>query len=424
MDSLLASYASSDDEEQDRLEKGDHPAQSAPKLKGNSPNYSHNPKTTPSLVSSLPPPKSSSSSSLFSFLPPPKSHLPNSSQTLSKHSSPKPTKQSQEEEEKHEKQQQSQYKSSSSSIFSSLPQPKSQNADPFALNNLSSTPKPKPKKVVQLKLPINPSLLKSRDDEDDEDDKEREQKKSKESLPQAASVQSFLSSIPAPKNSSTLGALPSAAGSGRRSIVEADVPSSNSNGVKTETEVGVYPNVENYGGGQWVDGSSSAPLGDVSGSAEYAVAGGDDVSGCVSSTANYESYDGYAKYDYYGQQYDGISGDGGTTTVPLDMAAKAEVVVKMPGKRGRNEIPREIVEVKQDDLIKNRPREDQAKLTGIAFGPSYQPVSTKGKPSKLHKRKHQIGTLYFDMKNKEMELSERRAKGFLTKAETQAKYGW
>lgn len=54
-----------------------------------------------------------------------------------------------------------------------------------------------------------------------------------------------------------------------------------------------------------------------------------------------------------------------------------------------------------------------------------QPVSSaKGKPSKLQKRKHQIGSLYFDMKQKEMELSERRARGFLTKAETQAKYGW
>ncbi|PSR86291.1 Proline-rich protein like [Actinidia chinensis var. chinensis] len=110
--------------------------------------------------------------------------------------------------------------------------------------------------------------------------------------------------------------------------------------------------------------------------------------------------------------------------MPSDIAATAEVTVKLPGKRGRNDIPQEIVEVKQDELIKNRPREDQARLTGIAFGPSYQPVSTKGKPSKLHKRKHQIGSLYFDMKNKEMELSERRAKGFLTKAETQAKYGW
>ncbi|GKE57477.1 proline-rich protein PRCC [Tanacetum coccineum] len=50
--------------------------------------------------------------------------------------------------------------------------------------------------------------------------------------------------------------------------------------------------------------------------------------------------------------------------------------------------------------------------------------STKGKPTKLHKRKHQIGSLYFDMRSKEMELAERRSKGFLTKAETHAKYGW
>ncbi|KDO61948.1 hypothetical protein CISIN_1g0355062mg, partial [Citrus sinensis] len=52
------------------------------------------------------------------------------------------------------------------------------------------------------------------------------------------------------------------------------------------------------------------------------------------------------------------------------------------------------------------------------------PVSVKGKPSKLHKRKHQIGSLFFDMKQKEMELAERRAKGLLTKAQTHGKYGW
>lgn len=50
--------------------------------------------------------------------------------------------------------------------------------------------------------------------------------------------------------------------------------------------------------------------------------------------------------------------------------------------------------------------------------------SGKGKPSKLHKRKHQIGSLYHDMRQKEMELAERRSRGLLTKKETQAKYGW
>ncbi|XP_068638521.1 uncharacterized protein, partial [Aristolochia californica] len=81
-------------------------------------------------------------------------------------------------------------------------------------------------------------------------------------------------------------------------------------------------------------------------------------------------------------------------------------------KRGKNEVPVYTVEVKQDDLISNRPREDQVKLTGIAFGPAYRPVSSvKGKPSKLHKRKHQIGSLFYDMKQKEMELAERQARG-------------
>ncbi|KAF6165706.1 hypothetical protein GIB67_012603 [Kingdonia uniflora] len=42
------------------------------------------------------------------------------------------------------------------------------------------------------------------------------------------------------------------------------------------------------------------------------------------------------------------------------------------GKRRKDVIPDDIVEVKQDELMKNRSKEDHAKLTGIAFGPSYQ----------------------------------------------------
>lgn len=184
-------------------------------------------------------------------------------------------------------------------------------------------------------------------------------------------MESFLSSIPAPKNSSTLGSLPSAAGSGRRSILQADVTASfNSNAYSSNAEVGVIDN------GQVVEGLSSASLGDVGNSAEYVVESGDggDTSGWVSSSANYENYEGYAgygNYDYYGQ-YESNWGDGSTTVVPSDVAGTVESVVKVPGKRGRNDVPQEIIEVKQDELIKNRPREDQVRLTGIAFGPSYQ----------------------------------------------------
>ncbi|KAJ1400636.1 Proline-rich protein PRCC [Sesbania bispinosa] len=145
------------------------------------------------------------------------------------------------------------------------------------------------------------------------------------------------------------------------------------------------------------------------------------------ATYGYENNDvGYASYGAYGDygQYANNWVDGSAAATVPEASGISDSSVRIPGKRGRHEVPAEVIEVKQDELIKNRPREDQVKLTGIAFGPSYQPVSTKRKPSKLHKRKHQIGSLYFDMKQNEMKLAERRSKGMLTKAETQAKYGW
>jgi proline-rich protein PRCC len=54
-----------------------------------------------------------------------------------------------------------------------------------------------------------------------------------------------------------------------------------------------------------------------------------------------------------------------------------------------------------------------------------QPAATnKGKPSKLHQRKHKIGSLFYEMKQKKMGLVDWHAKGHLSKAETQAKYSW
>jgi len=46
------------------------------------------------------------------------------------------------------------------------------------------------------------------------------------------------------------------------------------------------------------------------------------------------------------------------------------------------------------------------------------------KPNKLQKRKHQINSLAFDVKEKATELAQRRSSGNLTKQQTQAKYGW
>ncbi|KAF8392817.1 hypothetical protein HHK36_021054 [Tetracentron sinense] len=369
MDSLLANYASSDEEEEDKqqqLQKSGISSKPTSNINEPSSNFSGLRKTS-SIFKSLPQPKSTS---LVSSLPPPKSH----------HPKPKPP------------------------------------------TNLSSSDL-NPKRVVKFKPPLNPHLLKSGDlDDDDDDEEEKERKATKElisSSAQTSSLKSFFSSLPAPKNSLGLGAPPSL-GSGRRSIIETDVPTSNSDGFRAENEEGTTENLENYGG-NWVDGSSSALPGTVDGHSEFVASGGDSLN-YVPNNENYDNYGSYGNYGEYGN-YESNWIDKSEATMP-EMSGMVESVLRIPGKRGRTEIPLEIIEVKQDELIKNRPREDQVKLTGIAFGPSYQPVSTKGKPSKLHKRKHQIGSLYFDMRQKETELAERRSKGFLTKAETQAKYGW
>lgn len=374
MESLCANYASSDEEEQ----------------------------------VTLPPPKSTSS---FLSLPAPNSHdqqlrPPNVGITTS----------------------------SSSSLFSVLPPPKTTMEDPPLLNSSD----PKPKRVVQFKPPVNPFSLKSYsldEDDEDEDEKEKQRKRSR-SFAQTSSVKSFLSTIPAPKNSNTLGVLGS--GSGRRSTIQADVPVPDP---VSSNEVLVNSNTE-YSESQQIDGSFQSVMGGFDGPSQhnadwkaqgyvnqeeyagYDNDGASEHSPAAPPNVNYVEYDSnygaYTGYEQYGHNWT----DGSSATEASTITNTAEVVFRLPGKRGRSDAPQNIVEVNQDELMKNGPREDQSRLTGIAFGPSYQPVSSKGKPSKLLKRKHQISTLYFDMKQKEMELSERRAKGMQTKAQTQGKYGW
>ncbi|KAH7671690.1 Proline-rich protein PRCC protein [Dioscorea alata] len=345
MESLLANYASDDDDEQE-MAPNSHP----------NPNPSSN-----SLLSSLPPPKS---------LPKiPSSNLNSSKSDL--HDLPKPN----------------------SSLFSSLPPPKS------AQN---------PKKVVKFTPPVNFAGLRSTDLDDDDDDEEMEQKSVKISSSNLSKGLAAL--LPAPKNSLCL-APNSSDASSRRSTLDADVPAISQEGFGSRQEEvsGGSESFVNAPGGENLGFTTSTSTNEAS-TWDPSYGGGGVEYGDYTENWN----DG----NYAGNWYEGSE----TVAEPFPVIPEME---KIGGKRGRSEIPANIVEVKQDELMKNRPRQDQVKLTGIAFGPSYQPVSSgKGKPSKLHKRKHQIGSLYFDMKQKEMELAERRSKGLLTKSETQAKYGW
>ncbi|XP_011020044.1 PREDICTED: proline-rich protein PRCC [Populus euphratica] len=395
---LLASYASSDEEEKD---------QPRPQQRHQTP---ASPPGKPSLFSSLPQPKSSSS--LFSSLPQPKQEPASKPQVIPENNNLRIANFKEEDKRPTVK--------SRTSLFSSLPQPKTETLQQ-PTSNLTPADS-NPKRVVQFKPPINrPSILDEEEDEEEKKEKERKRKKT-ESLLQSdsSSVKGFLSSIPAPRNSSSLGVGSLGSGSGRRSVIESEGPTSISGGVGAEKESGVDQSSEGYesydGGYVGFDhnGGDYVNYGSYESGTDQSVA--QNVGG-----GGYESYGGYGDSGQYGSNWD----DGSVAAVAeTGSGGAAESALRMMGKRRRNEMPTEIIEVKQDELIKNRPREDQVKSTGIAFGPAYQPASSKGKPSKLHKRKHQIGTLYFDMKQKETELAERRSKGFLTKAETHAKYGW
>ncbi|KAM7527500.1 hypothetical protein LguiB_030910 [Lonicera macranthoides] len=383
MDSLLATYASSDEEEEDS-----HHHYQEQNLSNPSSRFTGDFNQ-----------KSNSSSSSSSSIPPPKSNLPNlhPPQTLKNPSSSRHNHREQRLED-------STISNKSSSLFAALPQPKSSSLfsklpEPKTLNSDSNTLDRNPKKVVQFRPPIKTSSYMSKNDDEDDDEEEQRKRSKKNEFLTAPTVKSFLSSIPAPKNSSSLGALPNSSGTGRRSILEADVPVSNSNSVSTVSEGIVNSNVGNYDG-QSVEGSSLGSFGADGGSVEYTVGGGGGFHSNWGSSndnyANYDSYGGsnssnvgsasedYANYDSYGSygnngsygnfghyENNWVDGSSGTVATEIPVAA-SESLMRIPGKRGRTDIPQKIIEVKQDELIKNRPREDQVKLTGIAFGPAYQ----------------------------------------------------
>ncbi|XP_050219720.1 uncharacterized protein LOC126670106 [Mercurialis annua] len=360
MESLLATYASSDDEEED-------------------PKPIH-------FQNSIPSKPLISSSSSFSILPNPKSEP---TTIDDEHLKP------------------------SSSVFSSMPKPNSQ-----------SYSKPA-KRVVQFRPPIIPKPASSSDDDEDEKEKDRKRRKESDFVLKSSSKNSYPFILPTPINSSQFGSLGSASGSGRRSILDVEptnVTETVNEQITVNNEVGYDQSDGNYVGfvgyEMGHDGSNSYGGGYEMGHDGSNSYGGGYEMGQDGSN----SYGGYG--DYYGG--DGLGGGSEAVAVPETamFQSESDQFRVLRKKKGKYEIPTEVIEVTQDELTKNRPREDQVKSTGIAFGPAYQPASTKGKPLKLHKRKHQIGSLYFDMRQKEMELTERRSKGYLTKAQTQAKYGW
>ncbi|KAL6576857.1 hypothetical protein OROMI_011133 [Orobanche minor] len=424
MDSLLANYASSDDEEQPspppltsqrippvKLVRSETKAEEER-------DGSLLPKSITErggIFNSLPPPKSS----VFNLRPPPKSKS---------FSYPKSNTESEYDDRDEHIVENPKPNPSSASLFSSIPLP---NSSSLSLSSFAS------KKVVQFRPPIivNPSTggFDDKDEDSDEGEQERQRNKSKESI-STSSVTSFLSSIPAPRHSATLGSLPSA--SGRRSMLETDTPAS-SVSIAGATGIDAVVNTDqskdmSYGysslisqsgnHGHYSDNAAGpdgkfgpAPRSNISmggdacmnqvhekndhsnslgveSSGYYGYYGGGsaDASGVVVpasdaamnfSAGSYEGGDGnggHVEYtNYYGSYGEYVNNaqyesNWANMTLLPDESGVVEASLQVFGKRGRKDVPPQIIEVKQDELMKNRPREDQVKLTGIAFGPAYQ----------------------------------------------------
>ncbi|RRT65862.1 hypothetical protein B296_00024757 [Ensete ventricosum] len=266
--------------------------------------------------------------------------------------------------------------SSSTSLFSSIPPPKSEQPNPQKSTNPPSSAR-NPKRVVQFKLPLNPSMLKSRDfdDDDDDDEEDKERRSVKDSFPVATKASSSVSSmLPAPKNTFGL-ARSAASASSRRSIVEADVPAGEQGGTSSVQESFGFEDSGSYHGGL----VGAPPETVTDGPGDLGFPGSTNDVGWDPSGVEGTIYPGFADSSaaaYWDPSYGGAvnyeSYEGNWSEGTAAVVSEAPGMTRIAGKRGRNDIPTEIVEVKQDELMKNRPRQDQTKLTGIAFGPSYQ----------------------------------------------------
>lgn len=292
-----------------------------------------------------------------------------------------------------------------------------------------NNPSPKVRKQpVAFKPPIDLSVL-----EDDDDDWRPGQKKVKVESGSKISGGGGLSALlPAPKQSlglgSSLGA--SITSGGRRAAMEIVAKPSIPDVIPVvNSRVSTVPATNEAHASQAEDNSAYA----VDESSGFALQYSNEPYGWAPTQPAEEIPQNVARYhEPQNWQYSGNVSSYSTQVshIPANSAPVADPVAQVlqsERRRGREDrmAAPNVIEVNQADLTGGaKLREDQIRTTGIAFGPSYQPVSSKDKPSKVHRRKHQIGTLLQDSKAREMDLLDRRAKGNLTKAETQAKYGW
>lgn len=330
---------------------------------------------------------------------------------------------------------------SSGSLFSKLPPPSSVGSS--SVSTLGSLPAPSHGALgrkVLWKVPISSAALAAAAEEDANKSLKKKQKSSKGS--------SLSSMLPAPKNvfggaatrgaSSLLGAGTSGAASGTASGTR--------HTLQLNSEAAPGPNAEsipqlpfNENSMYRVDANGQYA---VSLPATSVVTPEAEPQGDGASRGGPATHGPVTHYDYFPKQHNAATPYMGTIeTLQQETAAVGEVSgmsllqaelerererqVKLGRKPGK--VP-QIVNISQEKLKYVAPTANAAaNASQMAFGPQYAAQLRKeagAKGSRIARQKHQIGTLYHDMKLAELDMLEKRTSSQKSKAETAAKYGW
>ncbi|KAF5843841.1 hypothetical protein DUNSADRAFT_5078 [Dunaliella salina] len=349
--------------------------------------------------------------------------------------------------------------------------PESEVPAPSKQSVWSSLPMPKTKRVVQLNLPFNKAMLKAAEREDEEDAAAAKKRKPNPAKSKLTDL------LPAPRNGyAPVGGSRLALGSGEGGAIDltttsSSIPQQKQGGRQSKradsddedpmAKFGPMPEAGDF---------ATGPTEDDNETALSAAPGVDDSAWMMGQQLQY-GYEGALDYRQYGaaqqhgpapEQYEAgayyvgaqpeyadyadpaaTSGDP-STSLPAQLATQGQ---EDPGQalfaqalmeeqeraskkgKGMDLSGIQFKEVNQKDLtyVPAAAREAATNVRS-ALGPEYAAkLRSDAKPfegDRLSKRKHQIGTLFYNAKMKELEIMEGKAHGMAQKGATAAKYGW
>lgn len=120
---------------------------------------------------------------------------------------------------------------------------------------------------------------------------------------------------------------------------------------------------------------------------------------------------------------EGEAGSSGTQQVEEDEVMDEAAILRLHGKRRRNE-PINIIDISADAIIPDAKEWLLKQLTEEKHDNRSHSHKKKGNPTAQQRRKHQITYLAFEAKERELELKNQWAQNRMTRKQTQLKYGF